>query len=131
MLFYASFLLPIAFPIPGESEDSRPLAFKRKGRTELDEFPYGGFDLRQKTAAIWDDGNNRSSMSTLKTIAQAIIQIFTDPTSREEAKNQYIRIATATTTRNEILQALERVSGTKFQVTRIETAEGSAWETNN
>lgn len=36
-----------------------------------------GFDLRQKTAAIWDDGNNRSSMSTFKTIAQAIIQIFT------------------------------------------------------
>ncbi|QYS95226.1 NmrA domain-containing protein [Trichoderma simmonsii] len=83
-----------------------------------------GFDLHQKTAAIWDDGNNRSSMSTFKTIAQAIIQIFTDPTSREEAKNQYIRIATATTTQNEILQALERVSGTKFQVTRIETAEG-------
>ncbi|KAL6835502.1 NmrA-like family domain-containing protein [Trichoderma camerunense] len=82
------------------------------------------FDLRQKTAVIWDDGNSRSSMSTFKTIAQAIIQIFADPTSREEAKNQYIRIATVTTTQNEILQALERVSGTKFQVTRIETAEG-------
>ncbi|KAJ4863509.1 nmrA-like family domain-containing protein [Trichoderma breve] len=83
-----------------------------------------GFDLRQKTAAIWDNGNNRSSMSTFKTIAQAIIQIFTDPMSREEAKNQYIRIATVTTTQNEILQALKRVSGTKFQVTRIETAKG-------
>ncbi|KAL7785393.1 hypothetical protein V8C43DRAFT_317691 [Trichoderma afarasin] len=83
-----------------------------------------GFDLRQKTAAIWDHGNNRSSMSTFQTIAQAIIQIFTDPTSREEAKNQYMRIATVTTTQNEILQALERVSGTRFQVTRIETVEG-------
>lgn len=79
-----------------------------------------GFDLRQKIAAIWDNGNNRSSMS----IAQAIIQVFTDPMSREEAKNQYIRIATVRTTQNEIFQALKRVGGTTFQVTRIETAKG-------
>jgi hypothetical protein len=83
-----------------------------------------GFDLRRKTATIWDDGDNKSSMSTLNTIAQAILQIFTDVESRHEAKNQYIRISTVTTTQNEILQALESVSGTKFQVTHIKSAEG-------
>ncbi|KAL6831507.1 NmrA-like family protein [Trichoderma sp. SZMC 28015] len=69
-----------------------------------------GFDLRQKTSAIWDHGNNRSNL-------------YGSNVARR-SKNQDMRIATVTTTQNEILQALERVSGTRFQVTRIETVEG-------
>jgi uncharacterized protein YbjT (DUF2867 family) len=83
-----------------------------------------GYDLQSKKARIWDDGNNRVNLSTLRTIGLAIAQILTDPTIREDVRNQYVRISSVSTTQNEITAALEHVSGSKFELSHISSGEG-------
>ena len=83
-----------------------------------------GFNLQNKSARLWDDGNNKVDLTNLHTIALTILHILTDPTTREEAKNKNVNISTVNTTQNEILAALEKVSATKFEVTYIKSADG-------
>jgi hypothetical protein len=72
-----------------------------------------GFNLDSCTALIYDSGDARFSATTLLTIGAAIVAILHKP---EETTNQYIYIASFTTTQNEVLAALEKATGKKWQV---------------
>jgi len=72
-----------------------------------------GFNLDSCTALIYDSGDARFSATTLPTIGAAIVAILHKP---EETTNQYIYIASFTTTQNEVLAALEKATGKKWQV---------------
>ncbi|PVI05828.1 NAD(P)-binding protein [Periconia macrospinosa] len=72
-----------------------------------------GVDGKTKTANLIDGGNGKSSVTTLNTIGLAVAKGLQNP---ELTKNQYVTIASFTTTQNEILAAAEKVSGTKFTI---------------
>ena len=79
-----------------------------------------GFDLESQKAVIFDSGHSRWSTTTLPTIAIAVARTLHMP---KETANRYIPIHSFTTTQNEVLAALEKVSGKKWEVTHSTVAE--------
>jgi hypothetical protein len=81
---------------------------------------FNGFDFGKKTAAIFDNGVGRFSTSNLHTVALAVVKALENP---ELTKNQYVYVSGLETTQNEILAAVEKVTGEKWTVTQGTTKE--------
>ena len=79
-----------------------------------------GFDLQNYTAAIWDSGNIKFSVTNLSTIGKAVASILLHAS---ETANKYIYINSFTTTQNEILAALEKATGKKWKIEHKVTDE--------
>jgi uncharacterized protein YbjT (DUF2867 family) len=79
-----------------------------------------GFNLQDKTARIWDDGNTKFSSSNLSLIGQALVNSLL-PEYFEVTKNQTIYISSHTATQSKILAGLEKLTGEKF---KVETVDG-------
>ncbi len=76
------------------------------------------FDIANHTATIWDGGNKSFTLTNEKQLGQAVISALQNP---EKTKNQYLYIATIESTQNEIIAALEEISGEKWTVTETTT----------
>ncbi|KAL8836936.1 MAG: hypothetical protein Q9170_002736 [Blastenia crenularia] len=79
-----------------------------------------GFDLKTHTATIFDDGNAPVNSSTLSTVAQAVTSILSHPA---ETANRHIYIQSAKFTQNEMLAALEKSTGKKWDIKKRDTTE--------
>jgi hypothetical protein len=77
-----------------------------------------GYDIRNRSAKIWDDGNKRFTLTNEKQLARAIISTLQHP---EETRNRYLYIYSVITTQNEILHYLEQATGGKWNVERTST----------
>ncbi|KAF2665417.1 NmrA-like family protein [Microthyrium microscopicum] len=88
---------------------------------------FAGFDLTSKRAVIWDDGETRFSSVSEDVLGKAIVASLEHPT---ETANKFIYISSLATTQNEILQALEKATFTKWTVKHTTTTEqlGAAQE---
>ncbi|KAL9608216.1 MAG: hypothetical protein Q9167_006938 [Letrouitia subvulpina] len=75
-----------------------------------------GFDLKNQSAKIYDDGNARFSTSVLSTIGKAVDGVLSHPA---ETANKMIFVQSFTTTQNEVLAALEKATGKKWAVTNL------------
>jgi len=84
------------------------------------EHNFHGFNLQEKTALIYDDGNQPFSTTTVSTVAKAVTAIFSKPA---ETANKPIYVASFTPTQNQILAVLEETTGEKWTVTKTTTAE--------
>jgi len=82
-----------------------------------------GYNLADHTAIIYDDGENKVSYSNMAAVGGAVVGIVKNPS---ETANKYLYIASATTSQNVILAALEKETGKKFTVTKASTAEARA-----
>ncbi|KAF2432342.1 NAD(P)-binding protein [Tothia fuscella] len=80
------------------------------------------FDLKSKTGTLWDGGRVRFSATNLPTIGHALVNLLTDPSKQAAAKNKHIYIRSFTTTQSEILSALEKVTGEKWDVKDVPSA---------
>lgn len=78
------------------------------------------FDLKSQTATICDDGTNKWSTTTLSTVGKAVVSILLHPA---ETKNKYIYIASFTVSQNEVLAAVEKASGKKWEVIKTTSNE--------
>jgi len=78
------------------------------------------FNVRAATAEIFDGGNVKWSASTLKQIGRGVVGIFG---ALEETKNKKLYMQSFLTTQSEVLAALEKVSGKKFEVTQLRSGE--------
>ena len=72
-----------------------------------------GFDLKTKTATICDSGDTMTNFTMLDTVGQATVGILTHPA---ETANRYVFINSFRATQNDILKALETVTGGKWNV---------------
>jgi hypothetical protein len=79
-----------------------------------------GFDLKTKTATIFDGGDVRIPTSSLETVGRAIVGALTHPA---ETKNRYVYTASFVTTQNEMLKAVEEVTGEKFTRKSLDSAQ--------
>jgi len=79
-----------------------------------------GFDISGRKATIYDDGINRFGATTLPAIGTAVARVLETPA---ETANRYLLVSEVTTDQNEILAALERVTGATWEVTHVTTEE--------
>ncbi|CEI62538.1 hypothetical protein FVEN_g5080 [Fusarium venenatum] len=77
-----------------------------------------GYDIKNRTAKVWDEGNKRFTLTNEKQLAQAIISTLQHP---EETRNRYLYVYSVVTTQNEILNSLEQATGEKWNVERTTT----------
>ncbi|QPC71328.1 hypothetical protein HYE68_002080 [Fusarium pseudograminearum] len=77
-----------------------------------------GYDIKNRTAKIWDDGNKKFTLTNEKQLAQAIVSTLQYP---EETRNRYLYVYSVITTQNEILQSLEKATGGKWNVEKTST----------
>lgn len=79
-----------------------------------------GFSIPNKSATIFDSGNEPFNGTNLSTIGLAIVSILKHPA---ETANRYLDIASFSTSQNEILGIFEEETGTKWTVTNVSTAD--------
>jgi hypothetical protein len=80
-------------------------------------------DLKNSTATVWDDGEVPFSTTNLQIIGKTLVKILTDSAAYEDSKNQYVYLASHTTTLNEVIAATEKATGKKIEVTKIDGAQ--------
>ncbi|RHZ75328.1 hypothetical protein Glove_216g44 [Diversispora epigaea] len=71
-----------------------------------------GFDLKNKTATFYVDGNSKMHFTSLADVGKYTVESLKLP----EARNATIRVAGSTETFNEILQMFEEATGSKWKV---------------
>jgi hypothetical protein len=77
-----------------------------------------GYSVPNKTATIFDSGDEPWSGTNLSTIGQAIASVLSSP---DKFANKYIDIASFVTTQNELLKIFEEETGEKWTVIKNNT----------
>ncbi|KAF4999915.1 hypothetical protein FGRMN_2153 [Fusarium graminum] len=77
-----------------------------------------GFDIKNRSATIWDDGNKKFTLTNERRLSEAVVSVLKHP---EETRNRYLYIYSVVTTQYEILKALETASGDKWAVNTTST----------
>ncbi|CAH0018773.1 unnamed protein product [Clonostachys rhizophaga] len=86
---------------------------------------FGGFNVRARTATLFDGGNIAYEATNLDQVGRGIAKSLKNI---DVTRNQYVYINSFTVTQNDVLHALERATGEKFEL-----SEGTArglWETS-
>lgn len=78
-----------------------------------------GFNISDKTATIWDSGDAPFSTSNPSTIGNGLVALLSK--ELDASANKYVYIASHTVSQNQILAGLERVTGEKFAVTKVDS----------
>ena len=79
-----------------------------------------GFDLKSQKATISDSGNAKWSATNLSTIGLAVARTLHKP---EETANKRLCVHSIITSQHEVLAALEKATGKKWDVEHTTTAE--------
>ena len=81
-----------------------------------------GFDFKEHTATIYDSGDAKTDLTLLSTIGKATGSVLEHAA---ETANKYVCINSFFVSQNEILAALEKTSGKKWETTEITIAEAN------
>lgn len=76
---------------------------------------FGGWNVSARTVTIYDGGDVRYEATTLAQVGRAIAKSLK---KLELTTNQYVYVNSFTVTQNETLNALERVTGERFSVSK-------------
>lgn len=76
---------------------------------------FGGWDLDARTVTIYDGGDVPYEVTTLDQVGRAIAKSLKRP---GHTRNQFVYVNSFTVTQNEVLKALEKVTGDKFNVSQ-------------
>lgn len=76
---------------------------------------FGGWDLGARTVTIYDGGDIPYEATTLDQVGRAIAKSLKNP---ELTRNHHVYVNSFTVTQNEVLKALEKISGEKFTVSQ-------------
>lgn len=79
-------------------------------------FPDFGFDLRKRSATIFDSGSELFTAVSIEDIGRPVA---TSLIKFEETKNRYINISSLRTNQNEILSILEQRTGVTWEATKV------------
>ncbi|KAH8767445.1 hypothetical protein F5883DRAFT_671003 [Diaporthe sp. PMI_573] len=76
---------------------------------------FGGWDIGARTVTIYDGGDIPYEATNLDQVGRAIAKSLKNP---ELTRNQHVYVNSFTVTQNEVLRALEKVTGEKFTVSQ-------------
>lgn len=85
-----------------------------------------GIDPAKRTATVYDSGNERFQASNLPFVAKAVAAVLKQAgTAGDKTANKYLPIASFTPTQNELLAAVQEVTGGAdgWTVTRVKSAD--------
>ncbi|KAF3062066.1 Isoflavone reductase like protein IRL [Daldinia childiae] len=74
-----------------------------------------GFDLQSHRAKLFDAGTVPFGATNLHTISHALFSLLSSPSNFADLQNKYIHIASHMTTQQEILAALEKITGKTWE----------------
>jgi phytoene/squalene synthetase len=90
------------------------------GEQALITVPTLGFALSQYAARVYDSGDEPITATTCEAVGTAVANTLVH---FKETRNRFLKIRSFETSQNEILAALEDVTSTKWDVTRLTTRE--------
>ena len=79
-----------------------------------------GFDLKKRTALLWDGGRRPFRTTSLQTVGRSVVGILRNPSA---TSNKNIRISDALITQIDLLSHIERLTSEKFVVSEISAEE--------
>ncbi|KAJ0328718.1 hypothetical protein COL922a_013119 [Colletotrichum nupharicola] len=85
---------------------------------------FGGWNVAARTVTIYDGGDIAFDASNLDQVGRAISKSLKNP---ELTKNQHVCVNSFTITQNQVLRALEKVTGEKFDISHGSVEE--LWQT--
>ncbi|KAI1459585.1 NAD(P)-binding protein [Annulohypoxylon moriforme] len=83
-------------------------------------YPLMGFDVKQRSAIIYDDGTQEFTGTTLEGIGQAVVGVLKHP---NETANRHVKARSIQVCQNQLLDSLQRVSGQSWEVKRGTTSD--------
>ncbi|VTT77826.1 unnamed protein product [Fusarium fujikuroi] len=86
----------------------------------LKRFPTMGFDIKNRTAIIYDQGEGYFTGTTLQGIGQSVLGVLQHP---DETANQHVKVLSIKTCQNELLEAFQKGTGIEWDVQRRTTSE--------
>ncbi|KAF4446192.1 hypothetical protein F53441_10168 [Fusarium austroafricanum] len=86
----------------------------------LKRFPTMGFDLIKQSAIIYDKGEEHFTGTTLEGIGQSVVGVLQHP---DETANRTVRVMSIKTCQNELLEAFQKGTGSKWDIQRSTTHE--------
>jgi len=84
--------------------------------------PFMGWDVRNRKATIYNGGDIEFEATNLKKIGDTVAAILA-PEHLEKTTNQYVYVNSVTTTQKEVLAALEKHTGDKFDIVHASREE--------
>ncbi|KAK6506562.1 hypothetical protein TWF506_011467 [Arthrobotrys conoides] len=79
-----------------------------------------GFDISSRRATIYDSGDRPFTASTFAQVSSAVVKVLQNP---DKTENKYVYVGSFTTTQNEVLAALEAVTGDNWTVEKASSIE--------
>ncbi|KAH8776273.1 NmrA-like family protein [Diaporthe sp. PMI_573] len=76
---------------------------------------FGGWDLGARTVTIYDGGDIPYEATTLDQVGRGIAKSLKNP---DLTRNQFVYVNSFTVTQNDVLRALEKITGEKFTVSQ-------------
>ncbi|KAJ4244037.1 hypothetical protein NW762_014650 [Fusarium torreyae] len=70
-------------------------------------------DIKTKTGELVDSGEPKFTTTTVSQVGKATALALLQP---QKTRNQYVQVGSFNTTQSQLLEALERISGTKFEL---------------
>lgn len=83
------------------------------------EHGFGSFNIPRREATLYDDGVNKCTACTTPFVAQAVVAVLQMPEA--ETRNRRIGVAEVEYSGVEMLEAMEKVTGQKWNVKRVST----------
>ena len=84
---------------------------------------FSGFKTATKTVTLWDNGEGIFSATNLQQVGNAVAKILQHP---QETKNRYVAVSSFETSQKEILNAVEKLTGEKWAVNHLSSADLNA-----
>ncbi|KAH0378940.1 NAD(P)-binding protein, partial [Aureobasidium melanogenum] len=81
----------------------------------MKKFSMMGFDVQNRKAIIYDEGSESFTGTTLEGIGQAVVGTLQNP---EATANRFLKVQSIQTCQNKLLEAFEKITGEKWEVTR-------------
>lgn len=79
-----------------------------------------GMNLKSPTAQIWDSGTNVFPTTLRSTVGLAVVAALLNP---EATANKVLRISSFVISQNDLLAAVEKVTGKKYEITKVNSKE--------
>lgn len=79
-----------------------------------------GIDFDKKTVRVVDSGNEKFQASNVHFVGKAVASILQHP---EKTANKYLSVASFNVSVNEIIAAIEGLTGEKYAVTKVASAD--------
>ncbi|KAF5655851.1 hypothetical protein FHETE_11131 [Fusarium heterosporum] len=83
-------------------------------------FPLMGFNIKNRSAIIYDGGKEYFTGTTLQGIGQSVVGVLQHP---EETANQHVKVLSIKTCQNDLLEAFQNGTGSQWSVQKSTTTE--------